>query len=93
MTLKVFTAQNKMNSLLNGLNAVDKYVIKRGIAKENAISRTNKIFIAIKNKITDSYLKENINSAEFTVILDELRTLKARKISDVEIMYSIIDFD
>ena len=92
MTLKGFIAQNKMNSFLNGLNAVDKYVIKRGITKEKAINRTNKIFIAIKNKITDSYLKENINSAEFTDILDELRTLKARKISDVEIMYSIIDF-
>ena len=44
MTLKTFIAQNRINSLLNGLKAVDKYVIKRGIAKENAISRTNKIF-------------------------------------------------
>lgn len=93
MTLKVFMAQNKMNSLLNGLKAVDKYVIKRGIAKENAINRTNKIFIAIKNKVTDSYIKENINSAEFTDILDELRTLRLRKISDVETIYSIVDFD
>lgn len=93
MTLKVFTAQNKMNSLLNGLNAVDKYVIKRGIAKENAINRTNKIFITIKDKVTDSYIKENINSAEFTDILDELRILRLRKISDVETIYSIVDFD
>ena len=93
MTLKAFTAQNKMNSLLNGLKAVDKYVIKRGIAKENAISRTNKIFNSLKNKVTDSYIKDKITCDEFTDILEELRTLTATKLQDVEDIYSIVDFD
>ena len=93
MTLKVFTAQNKMNSLLNGLKAVDKYVIRRGIAKENAISRTNKIFNSLKNKVTDSYIKDKITCDEFTDILDELRTLRATKLQDVEYIYSIVYFD
>ena len=93
MTLKAFTAQNKMNSLLNGLKAVDKYVIKRGIAKENAISRTNKIFNSLKNKVTDSYIKDKITCDEFTDILDELRILRATKLQDVEDIYSIVYFD
>lgn len=93
MTLKAFTAQNKMNSLLNGLKAVDKYVIKRGIAKENAISRTNKIFNSLKNKVTDSYIKDKITCDEFIDILDELRTLRATKLQDVEDIYSIVYFD
>ena len=93
MTLKVFTAQNKMNSLLNGLKAVDKYVIKRGIAKESAIDRTNKIFNSIKNKVTDSYIKDKISCDDFTDILDELRTLRATKLQDVEDIYSIVYFD
>ena len=93
MTLKAFTAQNKMNSLLNGLKAVDKYVIKRGIAKENAISRTNKIFNSLKNKVTDSYIKDKITCDEFTDILDELITLRATKLQDVEDIYSIVYFD
>ena len=92
MTLKVFTAQNKMNSLLNGLKAVDKYVIKRGIAKENAINRTNKIFNSIKNKVTDSYIKDKISCDEFTDILDELRALKVTKLKDIEDIYSILYF-
>ena len=75
MTLKAFIVQNRINSLLNGLKAVDKYVIKRGIAKENAINRTNKIFNSIKNKVTDSYIKDKISCDDFTNILDELRNL------------------
>ena len=92
MTLKAFTAQNKMNSLLNGLKVVDKYVIRRGIAKENAISRTNKIFNSIKNKVTDSYIKDKISCDEFTDILDELRALKVTKLKDIEDIYSILYF-
>ena len=92
MTLKTFTAQNKMNSLLNGLKAVDKYVIKRGIAKENAINRTNKIFNSIKNKVTDSYIKDKISCDDFTDILDELRALKVTKLKDIEDIYSILYF-
>ena len=92
MTLKVFTAQNKMNSLLNGLKAVDKYVIKRGIAKENAINRTNKIFNSIKNKVIDSYIKDKISCDDFTNILDELRALKVTKLKDIEDIYSILYF-
>ena len=92
MTLKAFIAQNKINSLLNGLKAVDKYVIKRGIAKENAINRTNKIFNSIKNKITDSYIKDKISCDEFTDILDELRALKVTKLKDIEDIYSILYF-
>ena len=92
MTLKAFTAQNKMNSLLNGLKAVDKYVIKRGIAKENAINRTNKIFNSIKNKVTDSYIKDKISCDDFTNILDELRALKVTKLKDIEDIYSILYF-
>ena len=93
MTLKAFTAQNKMNSLLNGLKAVDKYVIRRGIAKENAISRTNKIFNSLKNKVTDSYIKDKITCDEFTDILNKLRTLRVTKLQDVEDIYSIVYFD
>ena len=92
MTRKTFTAQNKMNSLLNGLKAVDKYVIKRGIAKENAINRTNKIFNSIKNKVTDSYIKDKISCDDFTDILDELRALKVTKLKDIEDIYSILYF-
>ena len=92
MTLKVFTAQNKMNSLLNGLKGVDKYVIKRGIAKEKAINRTNKIFTSIKNKVTDSYIKDKISCDDFTNILDELRALKITKLKDIEDIYSILYF-
>ena len=92
MTLKAFTAQNKMNSLLNGLKAVDKYVIKRGIAKESAINRTNKIFNSIKNKVTDSYIKDKISCDDFTDILDELRALKVTKLKDIEDIYSILYF-
>ena len=92
MTLKTFIAQNKINSLLNGLKAVDKYVIKRGIAKENAINRTNKIFNSIKNKVTDSYIKDKISCDEFTDILDELRALKVTKLKDIEDIYSILYF-
>ena len=92
MTLKTFIAQNKINSLLNGLKAVDKYVIKRGIAKENAIDRTNKIFNSIKNKVTDSYIKDKISCDEFTDILDELRALKVTKLKDIEDIYSILYF-
>ena len=92
MTLKAFIAQNKINSLLNGLKAVDKYVIKRGIAKENAINRTNKIFNSIKNKVTDSYIKDKISCDEFTDILNELRALKVTKLKDIEDIYSILYF-
>ena len=92
MTLKAFIAQNRINSLLNGLKAVDKYVIKRGIAKENAISRTNKIFNSIKNKVTDSYIKDKISCDDFTNILDELRALKVTKLKDIEDIYSILYF-
>ena len=92
MTLKTFIAQNRINSLLNGLKAVDKYVIKRGIAKENAINRTNKIFNSIKNKLTDSYIKDKISCDEFTDILDELRALKVTKLKDIEDIYSILYF-
>ena len=92
MTLKAFIAQNRINSLLNGLKAVDKYVIKRGIAKENAINRTNKIFNSIKNKVTDSYIKDKISCDEFTDILDELRALKVTKLKDIEDIYSILYF-
>ena len=92
MTLKTFIAQNRINSLLNGLKAVDKYVIKRGIAKENAINRTNKIFNSIKNKVTDSYIKDKISCDEFTDILDELRALKVTKLKDIEDIYSILYF-
>ena len=92
MTLKAFIAQNRINSLLNGLKAVDKYVIKRGIAKENAINRTNKIFNSIKNKVTDSYIKDKISCDEFTNILDELRALKVTKLKDIEDIYSILYF-
>ena len=92
MTLKAFIAQNKINSLLNGLKAVDKYVIKRGIAKENAINRTNKIFNSIKNKVTDSYIKDKISCDDFTNILDELRALKVTKLKDIEDIYSILYF-
>ena len=92
MTLKTFIAQNKINSLLNGLKAVDKYVIKRGIAKENAINRTNKIFNSIKNKVTDSYIKDKISCDDFTNILDELRALKVTKLKDIEDIYSILYF-
>ena len=92
MTLKAFIAQNKINSLLNGLKAVDKYVIKRGIAKENAINRTNKIFNSIKNKVTDSYIKDKISCDDFTDILDELRALKVTKLKDIEDIYSILYF-
>ena len=92
MTLKTFIAQNRINSLLNGLKAVDKYVIKRGIAKENAINRTNKIFNSIKNKLTDSYIKDKISCDEFTDILGELRALKVTKLKDIEDIYSILYF-
>ena len=92
MTLKAFIAQNRINSLLNGLKAVDKYVIKRGIAKEKAINRTNKIFNSIKNKVTDSYIKDKISCDEFTDILDELRALKVTKLKDIEDIYSILYF-
>ena len=92
MTLKTFIAQNRINSLLNGLKAVDKYVIKRGIAKENAINRTNKIFNSIKNKVTDSYIKDKISCDDFTNILDELRALKLTKLKDIEDIYSILYF-
>ena len=92
MTLRAFIAQNRINSLLNGLKAVDKYVIKRGIAKESAISRTNKIFNSIKNKLTDSYIKDKISCDDFTNILDELRALKATKLKDIEDIYSILYF-
>lgn len=92
MTLKAFIAQNRINSLLNGLKAVDKYVIKRGIAKEKAISRTNKIFNSIKNKVTDSYIKDKISCDDFTNILDELRALKVTKLKDIEDIYSILYF-
>ena len=92
MTLKTFIAQNKINSLLNGLKAVDKYVIKRGIAKESAIDRTNKIFNSIKNKATDSYIKDKISCDDFTNILDELRALKVTKLKDIEDIYSILYF-
>ena len=92
MTLKAFIAQNRINSLLNGLKAVDKYVIKRGIAKENAINRTNKIFNSIKNKVTDSYIKDKISCDDFTDILDELRALKVTKLKDIEDIYSILYF-
>ena len=92
MTLKAFIAQNKINSLLNGLKAVDKYVIKRGIAKESAINRTNKIFNSIKNKVTDSYIKDKISCDDFTNILDELRALKVTKLKDIEDIYSILYF-
>ena len=92
MTLKAFIAQNRINSLLNGLKAVDKYVIKRGIAKESAISRTNKIFNSIKNKVTDSYIKDKISCDDFTNILDELRALKVIKLKDIEDIYSILYF-
>ena len=92
MTLKTFIAQNRINSLLNGLKAVDKYVIKRGIAKENAINRTNKIFNSIKNKVTDSYIKDKISCDDFTDILDELRALKVTKLKDIEDIYSILYF-
>ena len=92
MTLKAFIAQNRINSLLNGLKAVDKYVIKRGIAKENAINRTNKIFNSIKNKVTDSYIKDKISCDDFTDILNELRALKATKLKDIEDIYSILYF-
>ena len=92
MTLKAFIAQNRINSLLNGLKAVDKYVIKRGIAKENAINRTNKIFNSIKNKVTDSYIKDKISCDDFTNILDELRVLKVTKLKDIEDIYSILYF-
>ena len=92
MTLKAFTAQNRINSLLNGLKAVDKYVIKRGIAKESAINRTNKIFNSIKNKVTDSYIKDKISCDDFTNILDELRALKVTKLKDIEDIYSILYF-
>ena len=92
MTLKAFIAQNRINSLLNGLKAVDKYVIKRGIAKENAINRTNKIFNSIKNKATDSYIKDKISCDDFTNILDELRALKVTKLKDIEDIYSILYF-
>ena len=92
MTLKTFIAQNRINSLLNGLKAVDKYVIKRGIAKENAINRTNKIFNSIKNKATDSYIKDKISCDDFTNILDELRALKVTKLKDIEDIYSILYF-
>ena len=92
MTLKAFIAQNRINSLLNGLKAVDKYVIKRGIAKENAINRTNKIFNSIKNKVTDSYIKDKISCDDFTNILDELRALKVTKLKDIEDIYSILYF-
>ena len=92
MTLKTFIAQNRINSLLNGLKAVDKYVIKRGIAKENAINRTNKIFNSIKNKVTDSYIKDKISCDEFTDILNELRALKVTKLKDIEDIYSILYF-
>ena len=92
MTLKAFIAQNRINSLLNGLKAVDKYVIKRGIAKENAINRTNKIFNSIKNKVTDSYIKDKISCDEFTDILNELRALKVTKLKDIEDIYSILYF-
>ena len=92
MTLKAFIAQNRINSLLNGLKAVDKYVIKRGIAKENAINRTNKIFNSIKNKLTDSYIKDKISCDDFTNILDELRALKVTKLKDIEDIYSILYF-
>ena len=92
MTLKAFIAQNRINSLLNGLKAVDKYVIKRGIAKEQAINRTNKIFNSIKNKVTDSYIKDKISCDDFTNILDELRTLKVTKLKDIEDIYSILYF-
>ena len=92
MTLKTFIAQNKINSLLNGLKAVDKYVIKRGIVKENAINRTNKIFNSIKNKVTDSYIKDKISCDDFTNILDELRALKLTKLKDIEDIYSILYF-
>ena len=92
MTLKAFIAQNRINSLLNGLKAVDKYVIKRGITKENAINRTNKIFNSIKNKVTDSYIKDKISCDEFTDILDELRALKVTKLKDIEDIYSILYF-
>ena len=92
MTLKGFIAQNRINSLLNGLKAVDKYVIKRGIAKESAINRTNKIFNSIKNKATDSYIKDKISCDDFTNILDELRALKVTKLKDIEDIYSILYF-
>lgn len=92
MTLKAFIAQNRINSLLNGLKAVDKYVIKRGIAKESAINRTNKIFNSIKNKVTDSYIKDKISCDDFTNILDELRALKVTKLKDIEDIYSILYF-
>ena len=92
MTLKAFIAQNRINSLLNGLKAVDKYVIKRGIAKENAINRTNKIFNSIKNKVTDSYIKDKISCDDFTNILDELRVLKVTTLKDIEDIYSILYF-
>ena len=92
MTLKTFITQNRINSLLNGLKAVDKYVIKRGIAKENAINRTNKIFNSIKNKATDSYIKDKISCDDFTNILDELRALKVTKLKDIEDIYSILYF-
>lgn len=92
MTLKIFIAQNRINSLLNGLKAVDKYVIRRGIAKEKAISRTNKIFNSIKNKVTDSYIKDKISCDDFTNILDELRALKVTKLKDIEDIYSILYF-
>ena len=92
MTLKAFIVQNRINSLLNGLKAVDKYVIKRGIAKENAINRTNKIFNSIKNKVTDSYIKDKISCDDFTNILDELRALKVTKLKDIEDIYSILYF-
>ena len=92
MTLKAFIAQNRINSLLNGLKAVDKYVIKRGIAKESAIDRTNKIFNSLKNKVTDSYIKDKITCDEFTDILDELRALKVTKLKDIEDIYSILYF-
>ena len=92
MTLKTFIAQNRINSLLNGLKAVDKYVIKRGIAKESAINRTNKIFNSIKNKVTDSYIKDKISCDDFTDILDELRALKVTKLKDIEDIYPILYF-
>ena len=92
MTLKAFIAQNRINSLLNGLKAVDKYVIKRGIVKESAINRTNKIFNSIKNKVTDSYIKDKISCDDFTNILDELRALKVTKLKDIEDIYSILYF-
>ena len=92
MTLKAFIAQNRINSLLNGLKAVDKYLIKRGITKESAINRTNKIFNSIKSKVTDSYIKDKISCDDFTNILDELRALKVTKLKDIEDIYSILYF-